>query len=112
MAKKGKVVGVQTLTRAPKPRELEEHDWEKAELAAFAHCTMQEIAAMLEVNTTTLNKAIKRRYGVMPKNWLVTLKAKGDAGLRMAQMASAEGGNTRMLELLGRKRRTRALRQA
>ena len=78
-------------------------DFERASLFAVTQAPITEIAEGLEVDPSTLRRAIKRKFGISARVWVEQQRERGRAMLRAAQFQTAMAGNARLLIHLGRR---------
>lgn len=77
-------------------------DWGKVDAMCAIHCTAEEIASILDVNYSTLERACKRENKRTFADYLREKSQHGKASLRRRQWKLAEGGNATMQIWLGK----------
>jgi len=90
-----------TVKKNPGGRPRIEIDIENLRGLAVIHCTQDEIAAVLKISTSTLDRMLADKDG---KYWCAYKEglASGKKSLRRAQVAAAMKGNSTMLVWLGK----------
>lgn len=85
--------------RGPK---LTKIDWKQATNMAAINCTGEEMAAILDIDYDTLQRACKRDHGIKFADWIAKKSASGKMSLRRKQYTTAMDGNVTMLIWLGK----------
>lgn len=80
--------------RGPKPYKP---DWTQIDKMAMIFCTGEEIAAILNVDYETLNRACKRDHQKKISEYITDKSANGKISLRRKQYLIATEGNVQML---------------
>jgi hypothetical protein len=93
-----------TVKKEPKKngRPLIEIDWKKVDAMCQIQCTGDEIASVLDIDYSTLERACKREHKVGFAEYIGQKKLGGKASLRRNQWKAAEKGNPTMLIWLGK----------
>jgi hypothetical protein len=93
-----------TVKKEPKKngRPLIEIDWKKVDAMCQIQCTGEEIASVLDIDYSTLERACKREHKVGFADYIGQKKLGGKASLRRNQWKLAENGNATMLIWLGK----------
>jgi len=82
--------------------EFDSEDWAQIEEMCLIQCTAQEIANIMRVSYSTLERRIKEEYNVTVEDYIKALSAPGRKSLRRWQYEAAEKGNIQMMIWLGK----------
>lgn len=77
-------------------------DWEQVDSMCKIQCTGEEIASVLNINYSTLERACKREKKTSFADHIAQKKLGGKASLRRHQWKLAQDGNATMLIWLGK----------
>jgi hypothetical protein len=88
------------INKGGRPRKV--LDYDTLDRLCAIQCTGEEIAAVLDMDYDTLNKALLREQGIGFSDYFQKKSGPGKASLRRRQFELAANGNTTMLVWLGK----------
>lgn len=89
----------QRAKSGPKPKNI---DWDSFEKLCSLHCTLVEISEWFDVSEDTIERYVKKKYGMRFAEIYKRKSSKGKISLRRKQHEIAMTGNPTMLIWLGK----------